>query len=252
MNGVSDAASKARLKALQSELKEAQEDLDDTVFNHQIEVETDVLDKLVQDMTDVLNNTAKTIEKTFEDFSKTVATTMAAAAGVDTGIIYEKLIDFIMNGSVSSGNYDNGIDTTGGNISGTVSSSETSSSHTSSTTSSVAEDIANGNIVSVNQNDIVTDINTNVLAVLNQADKIREYAKSITDNYVMLGMKNDISTISSNVQSIAGNASKITGQLDTIQGLMKNNNNGQYTNLVVKGNYLYDGLTRIGKVVVYR
>ena len=101
LQNVGDSASKARLKALRAELEEAQEDLDDTVFNHQIQIETDALDKLVSDMTEALQDTAKTIQETFEEWSKTIKSVVEASKNVDANSIFEKVIDYDLNSTVS-------------------------------------------------------------------------------------------------------------------------------------------------------
>lgn len=101
LQGVGDAASKARLKALQSELKDAQDELDDTVFNHQIEVETAALDKLIADMTEALKDTADTIQETFEKWSKSISEVTDAARAKDTEAVFTELINFLTNGVMS-------------------------------------------------------------------------------------------------------------------------------------------------------
>lgn len=101
LENVADQASKARLKQLQAEFEEAQADLDDTVFNHQIQVETDALDKLVTDLTEALNDVGETIEESFEKWSKTVKDVTSVALGYDVDSIFKKIIDFDMNGAIN-------------------------------------------------------------------------------------------------------------------------------------------------------
>lgn len=101
LENVGTAAAKARQKALKAELKNAQDDLDDTVFNHQIEVETDALDKLVADMTEALQDTAKTIQETFERWSNTIKDVTDVSLSKDSNAIYTELLNFLTNGIVS-------------------------------------------------------------------------------------------------------------------------------------------------------
>lgn len=75
--------------------------MDDTVFNHQIEVETAALDKLIADMTEALKDTADTIQETFEKWSKSISEVTDAARVKDTEAVFTELINFLTNGVMS-------------------------------------------------------------------------------------------------------------------------------------------------------
>ena len=74
--------------------------MDDTVFNHQIQVETDALDKLVADLTEALQDSAETIQETFENWSKTVKSAIAASQGVNVEGFLDEIINFDLNGAI--------------------------------------------------------------------------------------------------------------------------------------------------------
>lgn len=246
LSGVGDAASKARLKALDAELKEAQEDLDDTVFEHSIQVESDALDKLIEDMTNALNDSTKTIQQTFEDFAKTVSSVMEAAGKADTGSIYDKVINFIMTGFTAGKYYDNGIDTTEGTVSHTTTTSDTSST-------TVADELENGSLVPVTLGNTLTGIDSHLLSVLAQVTDSQKLQTTMANNMNYLpNISAKVDSIASGVGSIASNTSTIAGQLSNIQNaLSKNRYGGKYLNLNSLSSYQLNQLRKLGITRIY-
>lgn len=246
LTGVSDAASKARLKSLQAELEEAQQDLDDTVFDHSIQVESDALDKLIEDMTNALNDSTKTIQQTFEDFAKTVSSVMEAAGKADTGSIYDKVINFIMTGSTAGKYYDNGIDTTEGTVSHTTTTSDTSST-------TVADELENGSLVPVTLGNTLTGIDSHLLSVLAQVTDSQKLQTTMANNMNYLpNISAKVDSIASGVGSIASNTSTIAGQLSNIQNtLSKNGYGGKYLNLNSLSSYQLNQLRKLGITRIY-
>lgn len=62
LQNATDSASQAKLVKLQQQLKEAQDDREDTLYNHQIEVRQEGYDKLAEDATNVLNETMRELD----------------------------------------------------------------------------------------------------------------------------------------------------------------------------------------------
>ena len=61
LNGVTNDAAKAKRAQLQAQLAEKQEDLDDTLYNHSIDLQQEGYDKLSEDMQTALDNAVKLI-----------------------------------------------------------------------------------------------------------------------------------------------------------------------------------------------
>ena len=200
LQNVGDAASKARLKAIQAELKEAQEDLDDTVFEHSIQVETDALDKLVEDLTQALDTSAKTIQETFEEFARTVSAVLAASNGVNSDAIYNDLIGFIMNGKST------------GVMTGTAAKINT----TKSNASTVSGDMKNGTLMSLSEKSL-DNINANVLNILNKQKELFNLQNNISNasNYLP-NISTQVNKISTNVETISKNTTSIAKELSTM------------------------------------
>ena len=96
LSNIGDAAAKARLKSLQAELDEAQEDLDDTVFNHQITVENEVLDNLVADLTQQLDDSTKTFREKMDEFNNNVTSLIDRSSTINVDELYQKIESELM------------------------------------------------------------------------------------------------------------------------------------------------------------
>ena len=68
-----NAGAKAQLAKLQSQLKDAQDDLADTQYQHEIEVQQTGYDKVIEDATKVLEDTLKKIEADQATRDETIA-----------------------------------------------------------------------------------------------------------------------------------------------------------------------------------
>lgn len=236
LENVGDAASKARLKAIQAELKEAQEDLDDTVFEHSIQVETDALDKLIEDMTNALDNSAKTIQETFEEFARTVSAILSASSGVSSDAVYNDLIGFIMNGKTT------------GVISGSVGSVGKSTSNSST----VAGDMKDGTLTSLNEKSL-SNINTNVLNILSKQRELTALQSKISSaNNSLPNIANQVTKISTNVETIAKNTTSMAKGIEAL-----NQSNQQLQALIPmmkrpgEWNEIFDQLKRRGIIRYY-
>ena len=62
LQGVTNQAGQAQLARLQAQLKDAQDDMDDTMYQHQIEVRQSGYDQLTEDANEILNDTLKSID----------------------------------------------------------------------------------------------------------------------------------------------------------------------------------------------
>lgn len=236
LENVGDAASKARLKAIQAELKEAQEDLDDTVFEHSIQVETDALDKLIEDMTNALDNSAKTIQETFEEFARTVSAILSASSGVSSDAVYNDLIGFIMNGKTT----------------GVISGSVGSVSKATSNPSTVAKDMKDGTLTSLNEKSL-SNINTNVLNILNKQKELTALQSKISSaNNSLPNIANQVTKISTNVETIARNTTSMAKGIEAL-----NQSNQQLQALIPmmqrpgEWNEIFDQLKRRGIIRYY-
>lgn len=96
LNAVETAEAKARRKQIESDLETAREEFEDMQMEHQFQLESDALDKLVEDMENALDTSAKTIQETFEDFAQTITDLLETANSADVQTPYQKILDLLM------------------------------------------------------------------------------------------------------------------------------------------------------------
>ena len=101
LNGVNDAASKARIKQLQSDLADAREDLEDTKKEHEYDMQINALDKLLEDYSESLDNSAKSIKDTFEQWAQQIKDAIDASSGVDVDDILNSIASFLMGNHIN-------------------------------------------------------------------------------------------------------------------------------------------------------
>lgn len=94
LNNVSDAASKAKKQQLLSDLKDAEDALQDLETEHRFDLSDKALDDFINDLEDTLNNANATIKDTFEEFTKIVEETIEAAKGVNTQWESDRLVSY--------------------------------------------------------------------------------------------------------------------------------------------------------------
>ena len=236
LTNVTDAASKARMKSLQAELEEAQEDLKDTVYEHSISVENDALDDLLTTLNESIDNSTKTISEVIKDFTSSVESLIETADGYNTDWSYSKLVDIATGANALSNSYGDVI-RKGGSAGG-----------------SVKADMANGKYSAVSAANVTDKYSAQVLDILTNTNKMLEFQSGIKSatNY-MPAISNSLNSIRDNVGTITKNTSRITGQLDQMQASVNT-----ISNLVAKqGNgvdisQIYKQLQKIGNVRTYR
>lgn len=212
LEGVSSAAAKARLKSLEAELEEAQDDLDDTVFEHSIQVETDALDKLIEDMSDALDNSNKTLEQILTEFLSGLNNMIVSGGKVDSDYLYGTIAQMAMTGT------------------GSVLSSSNGGSST------VASDINAGVYSAVSASGGYSNINEKVVAILSDVSSIKDAAiKSASCMDFLPNILTRVENIAHDTSIIASCSMRMTDQLDNIYnstqtinstlGMIRSNNN---------------------------
>ena len=204
LTNVTDASSKARMKSLQAELEEAQEDLKDTVYEHSISVENDALDDLLTTLNESIDNSTKTIAEVIKDFTSSVESLIETADGYNTDWSYSKLVDIATGANALSASYGDVL-------------------RKGSSSGSVKDDMANGKYSAVSSANVSDKYSEQVLNILNNTTKMLEFQTEIKNatNY-MPTISKSITSINANVGTITKNTSRITGQLDTMQDSMDN------------------------------
>lgn len=166
LNGVNDAASKARIKQLQSDLADAREDLEDTKKEHEYDMQINALDKLLEDYSESLDNSAKSIKDTFEQWAQQIRDAIDASSGVDVDKALNDILSFMMTVPDNTS-----LQNDGSNSSEQQPSNTDVSIHLydpegvysgNTTPSTVASDISVGNLVSLTD----TQISNNYLEKL--------------------------------------------------------------------------------------
>lgn len=102
LNGVSDAASKAKMKQLQSDLEDAQQSLSDLEMDHQYELSTQALDDLVTKAEEAIDTSLMTFKESVQFFSETVDEAVNASKNVSSQWVNDSTIQFFADG-VSKG-----------------------------------------------------------------------------------------------------------------------------------------------------
>ena len=109
LNGVSDAASKAKVRQLQEQLQNAEEELAEQKKEHEFDMQNQALDKLISDMEDALNNVAKTIDESFEEYSRVVQETIEKSVGTDVNGSLNKIYHLLLDPENAVADEDNKI-----------------------------------------------------------------------------------------------------------------------------------------------
>lgn len=235
LSDIESASGKAKLKSLQAELEEAQEDLKDTVYEHSISVENDALDDLLTTLNESIDNSTKTIAEVIKDFTSSVDALITTADGYNTDWSYSKLVDIATGANALSASYGDVL-------------------RTGSSVGSVKQDMANGKYSAVSAANATDKYSAQVLDILTNTNKMLEFQSGIKSatNY-MPAISNSLNSIRDNVGTITKNTSRITGQLDKMQASVNT-----ISNLVAKqGNgvdisQIYKQLQKIGNVRTYR
>lgn len=88
---INTAESKAQRAKLEESLANAQEELDDTLKNHEFDLQTQALEKYISDLDDVLNKALETLEETLEEYFSRVSNTLGLAEGIDPNEILKDI-----------------------------------------------------------------------------------------------------------------------------------------------------------------
>lgn len=96
MEGTTDAASKARLAQLKADLKEKEDDLADTKYEHQLDMESDGYDKLSDDANKALDDTTQAVKSNTE-LQKSITDSMLKQTQQSYADVYEEIQKIIEN-----------------------------------------------------------------------------------------------------------------------------------------------------------
>ena len=96
LEGTTDAASKARLAQLKADLKEKEDDLADTKYEHQLDMESDGYDKLSDDANKVLDDTTQAVKSNTE-LQKSITDSMLKQTQQSYADVYEEIQKIIEN-----------------------------------------------------------------------------------------------------------------------------------------------------------